>query len=73
MVRRSRISRALALSAFLLAAAGARAEIVSGGGREMFDVRFLNADETSPLYHREDNERYTFTSALKEAVLSGCQ
>ena len=73
MVRRSRISRALALSAFLLAAASARAEIVSGGGREMFDVRFLNADETSPLYHREDNERYTFTSALKEAVLSGYQ
>ncbi|MBP5212507.1 MAG: autotransporter domain-containing protein [Pyramidobacter sp.] len=73
MTDRSRAVRALALSAFLLAAAGARAEIISGGGREMFDVRFLNADETSRLYHREDNDTYTYTPALKKAVLSGYQ
>ena len=73
MANCSRTVRALALSAFLLAAAGARAEIISGGGREMFDVRFLNADETSPLYYKEDNETYSFTPALKKAVLSGYQ
>ena len=73
MANCSRTVRALALSAFLLAAAGARAEIISGGGREMFDVRFLNADETSPLYYKEDNETYSFTPSLKKAVLSGYQ
>ena len=73
MVRRSRISRALALSAFLLAAAGSRAEIVSGGGREMFDVRFLTESESSPLYSSTDNARYTFSPALKKGVLAGFQ
>ena len=73
MIRRSRISRALALSAFLLFSASARAEIVSGGGREMFDVRFLTESESSPLYSSTDNARYTFSPALKKAVLSGYQ
>ncbi|MBP5212570.1 MAG: hypothetical protein J6Z30_06915 [Pyramidobacter sp.] len=80
-----RYARALALSAFLLGLAGTCAQAadthtISGGGRDMFSVHYLEAAENTGLFEpcadAETGEKdvpYTLNDYIKSGVDSGVQ